>query len=146
MRFLAFIVGMTAVTGACAGEFDRPYRDADAVTAQLVYETRFGGAAGAPVARSFQLQVASEAQRADHLVPLRAEFRFDAGLPGSGRFLLNGLDVERSLVARQTEEGGLAALWGGWFPLAIVLGAAGLIIVDGRDQDEPASGSGTGGT
>jgi len=145
MRILAFLVGITAVTGACAGEFDRPQRDADAVAAQLVYETRFGGAAGAPVARSFQLRIASEAQRAENLAPLRAEYRFDAR-PDSGRFLVNGLDVERSLIARQGEEGGLAALWGGWFPLVMVLGAASLIIVDGQDQDAQGSGSGTGGT
>ena len=144
MRILAFVVGMTAVTGACAGEFDQPIRDGDAVTAQLVYETRFGGTAGLPAVRSFQLQIANEAQRAEHLVPLRAEYRFNGGPTGTGRFLVNGLDVERAFISRQGEEGGLAAMWGGWLPLAIVVGAAGLIIVDGQDQD--LSGSGTGGS
>ena len=138
MRFLVFLIGMTAVTGACAGEFDTPYRDGDAVTARVVFETRFGGERGAPAARSFQLQFASEAQRAQGLVPMRAEYR-----PDSGQFLLNGLDVERTLIARQGEEGGLAALWGGWLPLVIVVGAAALIVVDGQDQ-EPIGGTGGG--
>ena len=138
MRFLAFLIGMTAVTGACAGEYDAPYRDGDAVTARLVFETRFGGERSAPAARSFQLQFASEAQRAQGLVPMRAEYR-----PDSGQFLLNGLDVQRTLIARQDEEGGLAALWGGWLPLIIVIGAASLIVVDGQDQ-EPIGGSGGG--
>ncbi len=137
MRLLAFFVGMTAVTGACAGEFDRPYLDADAATAQLVYEARFGGEAGLPPARSFQLQVANEAQRADGVVPLRAEYRL-----GTGQVLLNGLDVERAFMARQDEEGGLAAAWGGWLPLAIVIGAAGLIVADGQDQDAVTTGTG----
>ncbi|MGH8482626.1 MAG: hypothetical protein ACRES8_09200 [Nevskiaceae bacterium] len=140
MRLLAFFVGMTAVTGACAGEFDAPYRDGDAVTAQLVYETRFGAPAGMPAARSLQLQVANEAQRAGNLAPLRAEYRFDAGRFDSGRFLVNGLDVEQAFIARQGEEGGLAAAWGGWLPLAIVIGAAALIVVDGQDQDAPGTG------
>ena len=100
MRILAFIVGMTAVTGACAGDLDAAHRDADATTAQLVYAMGFGGQAGAPAVRSFQLQVASEAQRADGLVPLRAEYRFDAA---GGRFLVNGLDVERTMATRQAE-------------------------------------------
>lgn len=141
MRILAFVAGTMAVTGACAGEFDAPYRDADAVTTQFVYEARFGGGAGVPAARSFQLQIANEAQRAEGLAPLRAEYRLDAGHSG-GRLLVNGLDVEQALISRQTEEGGLSALWGGWFPLAVVLGAAGLIIVDGRDQDAPPTGTG----
>jgi hypothetical protein len=139
MRLLAFIIGMTAVTGACAGELDRPYLDGDAVTASLVYETRFGGERGLPAMRSFQLRIANEAQRSDNLVPLRAEYRL-----GTGQFLVNGLDVERALIARQGEEGGLAAMWGGWLPLAIVVGAASLIVVDGQDQDE--TGTGTGGS
>ena len=63
------------------------------------------------------------------------EFRTD-----TGRFLVNGMDVERTFIARQ-EEGGLASAWGGWLPLAIVIGAAGLIVVDGQDQDLP-TGSG----
>jgi hypothetical protein len=139
MRLLAFVLGITAVTGACAGELDAPYHGADAVTAQLVYQARFGGEAGIPATRSFQLQIASEAQRIEGLAPLRAEYRYEAGF-AAGRFLVNGLDVERALVARQDEEGGLSALWGGWFPLAIVIGAAGLIIVDGQDQDLDGSG------
>jgi len=139
MRILAFVVGFTAVTGACAGELSAPYHDGDAVTAQLVYQTRFGGEAGLPATRSFQLQLANEAQRAEGLVPMRAEYRFGADA-GSGRFLVNGLDIERTLIARQEEEGGLAALWGGWFPLVLVIGAAGVIIVDGQDQDLDGSG------
>lgn len=140
MRVLAFLVGITAVTGACAGDY-APYRDADAVTAQLVYQMRFGSQAGVPAVRSFQLQVANEAQRAEGLAPMRAEYRFNGG-PEGGRFLVNGIDVERTLVARQNEEGGLATLWGGWFPLALVIGAAALIVVDGQDQGDI---SGTGG-
>lgn len=140
MRALVFLLGITAVTGACAGEY-APYHDGDAVTAQLVYQTRFGGEAGAPAVRSFQLQVANEAQRADGFVPMRAEYRFTSD-PASGRFLINGLDVERALVARQNEEGGLASLWGGWFPLVLVIGAATLIVVDGQDQDPQGTGSG----
>ena len=42
MRTLAFLIGITAVTGASAGDY-APSRDADAVTAQLVYQMRFGG-------------------------------------------------------------------------------------------------------
>jgi hypothetical protein len=141
MRLLAFVVGMTAVTGACAGEFDAPYREAGATTAQVVYETRFGGAPGAPAVRSLQLRIASEAQRAENLAPLRAEYRFDAGHLGGGRFLVNGLDVEQAFIARQGEEGGLAAAWGGWLPLAIVIGAASLIVVDGNDQEPVGTGS-----
>jgi hypothetical protein len=139
MRMLAFIVGLTAVTGASAGELDRTYLDGDAVTASLVYETRFGGEPGLPAMRSFQLQIANEALRSENLVPLRAEYRL-----GTRQFLVNGLDVERTLIARQGEEGGLAAMWGGWLPLAIVVGAASLIVVDGQDQDE--AGTGTGGS
>lgn len=139
MRVLAFVLGITAVTGACAGEFDAPYHDADAVTAQLVYQARFGGEPGQPAVRSFQLQVANEAQRAEGLAPMRAEYRFTSN-PGAGRFLINGLDVERTLVARQGEEGGLSAIWGGWFPLVLVIGAATLIVVDGQDQDVQGTG------
>ncbi len=135
MRLIAFLVGMTAVTGACAGEFDEPYRDGDAVTARLVYEARFGGERAMPAARSFQLQFASEAQLARDLVPMRVEYRLD-----TDRVLLNGLDVERTLIARQGEEGGLAALWGGWLPLVIVIGAASLIVVDGQDQTPLGTG------
>ena len=91
MRILTFLLGITAVTGACAGEY-APYRDADAVTAQLVYQTRFGGEAGAPAIRSFQLQIANEAQRAEGLVPMRAEYRFTSDID-YGRFLINGVDV-----------------------------------------------------
>lgn len=141
MRLIAFVLGITAVTGACASEFDAPYHDADAVTAQLVYETRFGATAGQPAVRSFQLQVANEAQRAEGIAPMRAEYRFTSDIE-AGRFLINGLDVERALVARQGEEGGLATIWGGWLPLAIVIGAATLIVVDGQDQDPQGTGSG----
>lgn len=137
MRILAFVIGMTAVSGACAGEFDRSYRDGDAVTAQFVYEARFGGEAGLPAMRSFQLQVANEALRAGNVAPLRAEYRF-----GTGQVLVNGLDVERAFASRQAEEGGLAAVWGGWLPLVIVVGAASLIIVDGQDQDPVGTGAG----
>ena len=99
MRLLAFVLGITAVTGACASEFDAPYHDADAVAAQLVYQTRFGGAAGQPLVRSFQLQIANEAQRANGVAPMRAEYRFAGDFP-SGRFLVNGLDIERTLITR----------------------------------------------
>jgi len=139
MRILALMVGVTVVTGASAGELDAPYVETDAVTTQLVYEARFGGEAGLPAARSFQLLVANEGQRLNGVAPFRAEFRAD-----TGRFLVNGMDVERTLIARQ-EEGGLAGAWGGWLPLAIIIGTAGLILVDGQDQDEPTTGSGSGG-
>ena len=138
MRILALMVGMTAVTGASAGQFDTPNLETDAVTAQFVYEARFGGEAGLPAARSFQLLVANEGQRLHGVAPFRAEFRAD-----TGRFLVNGMDVERTFISRQ-EEGGFAGGLGGWLPLAIVLGAAGLILVDGQDQDLP-TGSGSGG-
>ncbi len=137
MRILAFVVGMTAVSGACAGEFDRAYRDGDAITAQFVYEARFGGDAGLPATRSFQLQVANEALRAENVAPLRAEYRF-----GTGQVLVNGLDVERAFASRQAEEGGIAGALGGWLPLVIVIGAASLIIVDGQDQDPVGTGAG----
>lgn len=141
MRILAFFLGMTAVTGACAGEYDMPYRDGDATTAQLVFESRFGSAPGTPAVRSFQLQVASEAQRADGLVPLRAEYRLNGGRFGASQFLVNGLDVERAFASNQAEEGGLAAAWGGWLPLVVVIGAASLIVVDGQDQETAGSGA-----
>lgn len=136
MRILTLLVGMAAVTTASAGELDAPYLESDAVTAQIVYQARFGGAAGAPIARGFALQIANEGQRQAGVAPLRAEYRQD-----TGRFLVNGMDVEQAFVMRQGEEGGLAALWGGWFPLVIVIGAATLIVVDGQDQD---IGDGTG--
>ena len=139
MRILALMVGMTAVTGASAGQLDTPNLETDAVTTQFVYEARFGGEAGLPAVRSFQLLVANEGQRLHGVAPFRAEFRTD-----TGRFLVNGIDVERTFISRQGEDTGLAAAWGGWLPLAIVLGAAGLIIVDGQDQDLP-TGSGSGG-
>jgi len=141
MRVLALIVGMSAVTAASAGEFDTRLHESDAIAGQLVYEARFGGHAGLPAERSFKLQLANEGQRLAGIAPFRAEFR-----PDTGRFLVNGMDVERLLIARQAEEGGLAAMWGGWLPLVIILGAAGLIIVDGNDQDFTADGSGSGGT
>ncbi|MGQ0587620.1 MAG: hypothetical protein ACT4PK_10535 [Gammaproteobacteria bacterium] len=131
MRILTFLIGMVAVTGASAGEYDARALESDAVAAQVVYRVQFGGAAGAPVARSFALQVGNEGQRLAGVAPLQAEYRHD-----TGQFLLNGIDVERSFVMRQ-EEGGIAAIWGGWLPLAIVVGAAALIIVDGQDQTGP---------
>jgi len=140
MRILALILGMTAVTGASAGEFDPRYPESDAITAQLVYEARFGGEAGLPAARSVRLQVANEGQRLSGVAPFRAEFRQD-----TGQFLVNGMDVERTFVRRQGDEGGLAALWGGWFPLVLVIGAASLIIVDGQDQDLPSGTGASGG-
>jgi len=135
MRILTLLVGMAAATGASAGEIDTLQLENDAVTAQLVYQARFGGAAGAPVARGFALQIANEGQRLAGVAPFRAEYRQD-----TGQFLLNGLDVERSFTMKQ-EEGGLAAAWGGWLPLAIVIGAASLIVVDGQNQDDPGSGA-----
>jgi hypothetical protein len=140
MRILAFFLGMTVVGGACAGDYDMPYRDGDATTAQLVFESRFGGEPGLPAARSLQLQIASEAQRAESLVPLRAEYRFNGGRFNGGQFLVNGLDVQRAFASRQAEEGGLAAAWGGWLPLVVVIGAASLIVVDGQDQETAGSG------
>ena len=131
MRILALMVGVTAVTGASAGQLDTPDLDTDAITTQFVYEARFGGEAGMPAVRSFQWLVANEGQRLHGVAPFRAEFRAD-----TGRFLVNGMDVERTFISRQ-EEGGLASAWGGWLPLAIVIGAAGLIVVDGQDQDLP---------
>ncbi len=133
MRILTLLVGMAAATGASAGEIDTFQLENDAVTAQLVYQARFGGAPGAPVARGFALQIANEGQRLAGVAPLRAEYRFASGQQETGRFLLNGMDVERAFVVRQ-EEGGFAAAWGGWLPLAIVIGAATMIIVDGQDQ------------
>ena len=135
MRILAFILGVTVAGGACAGDYEMALRDGDATTAQFVFESRFGGERGLPAVRSFQLQIASEAQRVEHLVPLRAEYRFNGG-----QFLVNGLDVERAFATNQAEEGGLVAAWGGWLPLVIVIGAASLIVVDGQDQDAPGSG------
>jgi hypothetical protein len=136
MRILTLLVGVVAATTASAGELDAAYLESDAVTAQLVYQARFGGAAGASFARGFALQIANEGQRLAGVAPLRAEYRQD-----TGRFLVNGMDVEQAFVMRQGEEGGLAALWGGWLPLAIVIGAAGLIVVDGQDQEPVGSGA-----
>lgn len=136
MRFLALMLGMATVTCASAGEFDTPIHDTDAMTAQLVYESRFGAAGGAPATSAFKLQLANEGQRLSGYAPVQAEFR-----PGSGEFYVNGMNVERVLIARQ-DEGGIAALWGGWLPLVIVIGAAGLILVDGNDQDFGTGGSG----
>lgn len=139
MRVLALMFGMLGIAGAAAAEDLYATTESDAITAQLVYETRFGGEQGAPVARSFQLQVANEGQRLQGLAPFRAEYR-----PDSQQFLVNGLDVQRTLIARQGEEGGLAAMWGGWLPLVVVIGAAGLIVVDGNDQDFTPNGTGGG--
>jgi hypothetical protein len=140
MRILTLLVGMIAVTGASAGELDAPYLESDAVTAQLVYQARFGGPAGAPMVRSFSLLVANEGQRRVGVAPLRAEYVVD-GRTDTGRFLVNGMDVEQAFIMRQEEAGGVAAAWGGWLPLVIVIGAASLIVVDGQDQ----TGTGTGG-
>jgi len=136
MRFLALVLGMTVVTGAAAEELYAPARDTDALTAQLVYESRFGGAVGTPASSAFKLQFANEGQRLSGRAPLQAEFR-----PASGEFYVNGLSVERVLVARQ-EGTGVAGWMGGFFPLVLVIGAAALIVVDGNDQDFGTSGSG----
>ena len=136
MRILTLLVGMIAVTGASAGELDMRNVESDAITAQVVYRMHFGGAAGAPVASSFSLQVANEGQRLAGLAPLRADY-----LPDTGRFLVNGIDVEQAFVMRQEEAGGIASAWGGWLPLVIVIGAAGLIVVDGQDQTGGGSGA-----
>jgi hypothetical protein len=138
MRILTLLVGMVAATAASAGELDARFLESDAVTAQLVYQARFGGAAGAPMVRGFALHVANEGQRLAGVAPLRAEYVLDGRV---GRFLVNGMDVEQAFVMRQGEGGGLAALWGGWLPLAIVIGTAGLIVVDGQDQDPVGSGA-----
>lgn len=137
MRFLALVLGMTAVTGAAAEELYAPVRDTDALTAQLVYESRFGGAVGTPASSAFKLQFANEGQRLSGHAPLQAEFR-----PASGEFYVNGLSVERVLIARQEEAGGIASWMGGFFPLVLVVGAAALIIVDGNDQEFAPEGSG----
>ena len=140
MRVLAFVLGMTMVTCATAGEFGMPAHDTDAMTAQFVYQARFGGATGVPATSAFKLQFANEGQRLSGVAPFQAEFR-----PASGEFYVNGLSVQRMLIARQGEEGGLAAMWGGWLPLVIVIGAAGLILVDGNDQDFTTDGTGASG-
>ena len=140
MRVIALMFGMLGFVGAAAAEDLYASRDSDAMTAQLVFETRFGGEHGAPVSRSFQLQVASEGQRLQGIAPLRAEFR-----QGTGQFLLNGVDLKQAhaLIARQAEDSeGLAALWGGFLPVVIVVGAATLIVVDGNNQDFTPGGSG----
>jgi hypothetical protein len=136
MRFLALVLGMTAVTGAAAEELNAPAHDSDALTAQLVYESRFGGAAGMPASSAFKLQFANEGQRLSGHAPLQAEFR-----PASGDFYVNGLSVERVLVARQ-EGTGVGSWMGGFFPLVLVVGAAALIIVDGNDQEFDTGGTG----
>jgi hypothetical protein len=137
MRVLAFVLGMTMVTCATAGEFGAPVHDTDAMTAQFVYQANFGGAPGVAAASAFKLQFANEGQRLSGVAPFQAEFR-----PASGEFYVNGMDVERVLIARQGEEGGIAALWNGWLPLVIVIGAAGLILVDGNAADYASGGSG----
>lgn len=136
MRVLALIVGMMAATCAAAEDLYSPIRETDAMTAQFVYEARFGGATGTPIASSFKLQFANEGQRLAGVAPMQAELR-------NGQFYVNGLNVERMLIARQDEAGGgISALWGGWLPLVIVIGAAGLILVDGQDQDFTPDGTG----
>lgn len=137
MRILALMAGMAAVTGASASELDTPHLETDAVTTQLVYEARFGGEAGVPATGAFMLLVANEGQRLHGVAPLRVEYR-----TANGRVLVNGMDVERTLIRRQEEEAGIGSAMGGWLPLIIVIGAAGLIAVDGQDQ----SGTGTGGS
>ena len=140
MRILTLLVGMIAVTGASAGELDSRFAESDALTGQVVYRVQFGGPAGVPAARSFSLQIANEGQRLAGLAPIRADY-----LPDSGRFLVNGIDIERTFAMRQAEEGGIAGAMGGWLPLVIVLGAASLIIIDGQDQTG-FGGSGTAGS
>lgn len=137
MRALALIIGMVAVTGASAGEFDANERDSDAVTARFVYEARFGGATGLPAARSFSLQIANEGQRLGGVAPFRAEYR-----PDLGRFLVNGVDVEQAFVMRQDEEGGLWSVGGALLPVAIIVGVTSLIIIDGNNQDFTPDGTG----
>lgn len=135
MRVLALIVGMMAATCAAAEDLYSPIRETDAMTAQFVYEARFGGAAGAPIASSFKLQFANEGQRLAGFAPMQAELR-------DGQFYVNGMNVERALIARQDGPTGISALWGGWLPLAIVIAAAGVILVDGQDQDFGVDGTG----
>jgi hypothetical protein len=137
MRFLALILGITTVTSAAAQELYAPTRDADAPTAQFVYESRFGGAPGMPAASAFKLQFANEGQRLSGFAPFQAEFR-----PASGEFYVNGMNVEGLLIARQEESSGVSSMLGGFLPLIIVIGAAGLIIIDGNDQDFDTGGSG----
>jgi hypothetical protein len=139
MRVLGLISGLAAAFSASAGDYDSRLLDSGAVAGQLVYEMRFGGEAGQPAARSLQLQIANEGQRLAGVAPLRAEYRHD-----TGQFLVNGLDVERTFMSRQ-EETGIGAVWGGWLPLLIVIGAAGLIVIDGQDQD-PVTGPVSGGS
>lgn len=141
MRVLALVLGMTVVTGAAAEELYSPVHDTDALTAQLVYESRFGGATGVPMSSAFKLQFANEGQRLSGFAPLQAEFR-----PASGEFYLNGMSVERVLVARQDEGAGVGSWLGGFFPLLLVIGAAGIIIIDGNDQDFGAGGTGGSGS
>jgi hypothetical protein len=140
MRVLAFVLGMTTVTCATAGELGEPVHDTDALTAQFVYQARFGGASGVPATSAFKLQFANEGQRLSGVAPFQAEFR-----PASGEFYLNGMSVQRLLIARQDEGSGIAAMWNGWLPLVIVIGAAGLILVDGNDQDFSTGGTGASG-
>lgn len=136
MRILALVSGLAAAFSASAGDYDPRLLESGAVSGQLVYEMRFGGEAGQAVVRSLQLQVAHEGQRLAGVAPLRAEYRHD-----TGQFLVNGLDVERTLISRQ-DDNGIGGALGGWLPLLIVIGAATLIVVDGQDQDPAASGTG----
>lgn len=136
MRILALVSGLAAAFSASGAEYDTRLLDSGAVTGQLVYQMRFGGEAGQPAAGSLQLQVANEGQRHAGVAPVRVEYRHD-----TGRFLVNGMDVERTLMSNQAESGIGSAL-GGWLPLVIVIGAASLIVVDGQDQDPAAGGTG----
>jgi hypothetical protein len=140
MRFLALILGITTVTSAAAEDLYSPARDADALTAQFVYESRFGGAPGMPAASAFKLQFANEGQRLSGFTPFQAEFR-----PASGEFYVNGMNVNGLLIARQEESSGISSMLGGFLPLVIVIGAAALIIVDGNDQDFGSDGTGSSG-
>lgn len=138
MRVLGLISGLAAAFSATAGEYDTRLLESGAIAGQLVYEVRFGGEAGQPADGSLQLHVANEAQRLAGVAPLRAEYRH-----ATGQVLVNGLDLEQTLMSRQAESGIGSAL-GGWLPLIIVIGAAGLIVVDGQDQDPVVTGTGTG--
>lgn len=135
MRILALVSGLAAAFSASAGDYDARLMESGAVAGQVVYAMSFGGEAGRPAARSLQLQVANEGQRLAGVVPVRVEYRHD-----TGRFLVNGMDVERTYMSRQGGEG--QGTLGGWVPLFIVLGAVALIVVDGQNQDPATSATG----
>lgn len=140
MRALILIAGMFGVVGG-AWAADPAQYESDALSGQFVYQLGFGGTRGAATPQSFQLQVANDWQRQAGLAPLRAEYRTD-----THQFLVNGLDIGQTLVARQAEEGGVISALGGWVPMIIVLGAASLILIDGNKWAEDYQDSaGTGG-